>query len=273
MAQDDGNDVDLAGLQPIEFQDEGDVEYVVGMPPNTDNIHPDDIRKKLADLEAQNTVLKAQADQTAALSKSFGDYGQQVQKAIERQPQPAPSQPAPGEDWNAFMTRINTQFFEKPAETIQEVLTRYDNLKSSQQVNQSMVVAKRFLALDPEAKPIYDKYRDEVDREMSTIDPQVKLSDPTFYRDAIDRVKSRHLDDLIAEKVAEALAKVQQPAPTSQPRSPTYAETGGVSRAVPQGQSSAARQVFIPPHIAAEADAIGMDAKDLYNIRKQQGRV
>ena len=52
---------------------------------------------------------------------------------------------------------------------------------------------------------MYSKYKDEVDSELKKVPIYEKLNNPNYANDAFDKVKARHLEDIINERIEKAV--------------------------------------------------------------------
>ena len=72
-------------------------------------------------------------------------------------------------------------------------------LQSLMQTN--LYHSKKYLSLDPKRKDTAKKYERDIEMEVQNVDPVQRLRNPAVYEEAHDRVVSRNLDEVMAEKI------------------------------------------------------------------------
>lgn len=216
----------------------------------------DEIKSQLAELQKANEDLRAKADQASQLSGSFNQFGERLEKIVSRPAPAAPIQQQPGESLEAFKERINRKYLEDPYETMVEFSNRYVGGALQTMAQQSMQLQRKLAYLEADDKDFVRKHQDEIEQEVARIPVDQQMRDPEAYKRAMDTVRARHMDEIIAIKVAEAIAKATGAAPAAPAaaRSPLGAsETPvipGAPASSPAGSSSSRRVSLTPAQIA-----------------------
>lgn len=167
----------------------------------------EDLLKEFEALKAQNAELRTKADSSQALKSSFEEFGTRLEKAQSRAPVAPAMQQQPGESIEEFKKRINQKYLEDPYETMVEFSNRYVGSAMQTVVEQSLALQREIAVLKSPDKDFISKYRDEIDAEVSRYPTEMRLKDPEVYDRSIALVKARHMDEIIAQKVAEAIAQ------------------------------------------------------------------
>lgn len=175
----------------------------------------EDLLKEFEALKAQNAELKTKADSSQALKSSFEEFGTRLEKAQSRAPMAPAMQQQPGESIEEFKKRINQKYLEDPYETMVEFSNRYVGSAMQTVVEQSLALQREIAVLKSPDKDFISKYRDEIDAEVSRYPTEMRLKDPEVYDRSIALVKARHMDEIIAQKVAEAIAQKGGAAPAA----------------------------------------------------------
>jgi hypothetical protein len=260
------SDADASG----EIAPEDEVEFVV----QEEQQESIDQQKILADLAAKDEALKAaqaQADQVAAMRASFDGLGERLAK----QPQvvmPQQQQQQPAFDPKRMKEEFNEKIFVDPYETIMGMQQMISQAQASAMANQNLAYSKQLVKLDPETKEHLTRWESEVESVVQALGPQARAMNPNIYRDALDQVRARHMNEIIQEKVAEAL-KTAAPAAATRPVQYTETSTAAPS-ALPAGGK---RQITISPAIKARAEAEarskGIPVERMFEIYRDRGLI
>jgi len=216
----------------------------------------DELKQKQAELEA----AKQQNDPVAAMSKGIEALGQRLA------PQQAPDVrlPGPGQlDVKKLREDVNAKFYDDPFATITELMQIVQQGNGTQQANTNLMYSKRLLQVDPSTRDLYKRFENEVEVEVSRMSIQERMNNPAVYDEALTRVKARHMEELMDERVKAEIAKLQQPAngqqqQQKQTRPATYAEQGGARPSIGSGPSIGAggeRTIKITSAKKAEIEA------------------
>ena len=154
---------------------------------------------------AQRATLEGQASQTAALQGAFAGLAERLEKVAKGPQGPqapqVPLSPKPYESPEQFEERIRTSLLVNPVQALSEVGERLWAPVLQQQAAATHSIARELVKLQPETKPIYDKYGAEIDALAATAP-----NNPRAYFEATEIVASRHRSELVAGE-AVALAE------------------------------------------------------------------
>lgn len=270
----DGED---GGQAPLP---EEEVEFVVAeqqeAAPDTQKIL-EELKKK----EEEFQRLQQQADSTAALRESFGSFAETMKKQMPGQVPQAPVAPQQQFDIEKARKEFEENIFKDPWNTMMSAFNQYGQMQSSQMATQNLAYSRRLVSLDSETKDYYNRWGEEIEREVANMPMQVKASNPDVYRQAVDLVKARHLNELIQEQTAAMVkaelekAGVVPGGQTAQPQRPIqYAESG---RVAPSAAASASqkRTIAVPAalmnQIRDEARRKGIPEDALLEVYRSQG--
>lgn len=229
----------------------------------------------VAKLQETQTTFQQQLEemkQKQAAEQGAKTLAEQLAEALPgQQAQPTNQQPPPPpqlsqEEWNE-------KFAEDPYKAMNEFYATKLGPEVQRLMSNNVNISKEFINLDPSRASTYQKYAKEIDAEVAGMPMKDRVTNTNVYKEAHDKVVARHLDDVIAEKVNEALeargegAQAPQPQPQQPPRSP-YDEPN-VRKQPPAGAKP--KQVYLSPEEKAFADRKGIEYKDLARM-KSQGR-
>ena len=143
----------------------------------------------------------------------------------------------------------------------------------TQMMTMNLTHARRSIQLDPDRKDTYKKYQMEIDKIVAEMEPRMKFQDPGIFEKAHDQIVARHINEIIQDKVQEALNTSSQNAPPPPPpasSSPTFMETMSTPvRSTPQNQP---RQVRLSFQEEKYCNDRGLDPKDYYRWKYGGGR-
>lgn len=229
----EGEDDGGAGDPPemtFEGGDEDEVEIVVSDNPTPEE-GPEEYRgldrqaliEQMAALRSQQEELSRRGDSTAALAASF----QGLQDALLNQNKAPTRDPyldgAPGKSYEELQKELAEKFYDDPTKAVDTLVQHKMAPLMRTLLTNNVNMSKRLMMMEPENKTFYEKYREEVDQELVKIPPDARLNDGEVYTKALQVVQSRHIDDIVAIKVAEAMKTMAGGMATA----PTYTEPGG----------------------------------------------
>ena len=207
----------------------------------------EDLLVEIKAKEEQMLALKAQADQTAALTGAFGAFGDKLEKTLKQQQAPVSPMPTrePGESIEAFRERVKSDFLLDPVKASTEIIEKFYRPAMDALARATMAQSKELVMLHPEKRAVYDKYSQEVESLATRPD---MLGNPRAYQEAIERVQASHVEELLEDRVAklveqrvsEALAKQGVgTAPTQAAPAPrgAYVENAPAKSVAPGGTS------------------------------------
>lgn len=208
-AADDGTEPLGGG---VNVGDAGDVEtvYVTSpeeIPSEEPAVDVEELQRQNAEFAARMEALEQQANAVTAMKDGISALGDKLGPQQKAEAARAGITQAPGESEEAFAARINEKLYDDPYKNLTDFTNRKMQPLVAQMINNNVVAGRRWLELDPEKSANFKRYRAEVDAEMEAIPPMEKLQDPMVYEKAYQRVIARHVDDIVEERVAAALAQ------------------------------------------------------------------
>lgn len=241
-------------IPDMTFQEEMDeeIEVIIG---NQEDEKPAEkepdpekiaLQERLEALEASLTAQREQVDLVGAVKEL----------AQNRQAAPVVTQPqGPVETEEEFKARLNENWVDDPYALLMEFNQKKIAPLAQELLATNVIHSKRDLERDPERKDTYKQYEAEIEAEVNSIPPELKIKDPDVYAKAHDRVIGRHINEVIALKVQEALGETKEkPAVTAAPVSHT--ERGGV------GGPPKKRVLRLTPEEAQRAAITGVSQED-----------
>lgn len=166
----------------------------------------DDLLKEFNELKTQNEELRAKAEQAAALSQSFNQFGDRLEKVVTR-PTPAPviQQKEPGETYEQFKERINRSYLEDPVAAMTEFNSRQNSGVFQTLAEQNLRLQRRLAYMEASDRDFIKKHEDEIEAEMQNVPIEIQLRDPHSVNRAIDSVRARHMDEIVSERLQAEL--------------------------------------------------------------------
>ena len=172
---------------------------------------------KLAALEAQTLTKEATAgrdEATAANMAAIRAMQEQLSKGITVNQPPAEA-PLTLFDQKAHRDKYNKNLYNDPAKETEEFIAPYmmelnkkiDSVNTRADRNSS----KASMLENDDSRIFYSKYKEDIDKAMLNLP-----AGPEVYQKALSQVQSLHMDEIVAEKVAVELAKLQE-TPTPKP--------------------------------------------------------
>ena len=225
-----------------------------------------------AELTATKKALEDERNRTLEGS-ALANLVQEV-KDLKRAPAQGAPAHAPGESEEEYQARFNKELYDNPYKTIMEFQLK----KLAPEVQRIMVAnlqtSKKLLLLDSERGATAKEYQAEIDQEVAKLPPGDALYDSDVYAKVHDRVISRHINEIIARKVEEAVkgkgaggnGSVVKPAAGQ----PSFNERG----TAPGGRVAPGRTVVLTPAEAKTADLKGLKREDYaaYLLRHPEAR-
>ena len=165
--------------------------------------------QKLAALEAQNRERDATAgrdDATAANMAAIKQMQEQLAGGITvNQPTQAPASAM--FDQVAHRAKYNKNLYNDPAKETEEFIAPYmmelNNKIDSVNQRADRNASKADMLENGESRSFYGRHKDEIDIAMSKLP-----ADTEVYQKALASVQTLHMEEIVAEKVAEALANL-----------------------------------------------------------------
>jgi uncharacterized protein YeaO (DUF488 family) len=119
-------------------------------------------------------------------------------------------------DWDKFEEELAEKLTDDPKQAFKMFREAYSQevggaMQYLQQQNteSQKTISKLTAKSDPNLSMVFDKWSDEIDAEASAIgiQPGQKVGD--VYKDAAQKVKMRHFDDILEAKISEAIEKIK----------------------------------------------------------------
>lgn len=199
-----------------------------GAAPVEEGPSKEELQAKFLETQKELEALKAQSAQRSGFESVVERLDKMAERPIQVQAPPAQQ---PGETDADFMERFNRMYLDNPSQALDEWANRKLGRAFETMVKGQEKLSRALALSDPENKKLYERYGKEVESEIERIPLAERASDPDVYRRAFSSVKGRHMDDYIAERVKEELAKLQAAQPQVQV-APT-APVGMVDRGSP----------------------------------------
>ena len=237
-----------ANLDESPFEDELVVEDV------QDEASPSqsDILKQFEELKKANEELKSRADQSSALKSSFDSLGERLEKSAKAQvqaPAPIPQREA-GETMEQFKERINRTYLEDPFSALQDFSNRMIGGAVQTLAEQNLRLQRKMAYIESPDKDFVSKHRDEIEAELDRIPVDQQIKDPSVVNRTIDSVRARHMDEIVAQKVAEEIAKLSANgslAPAATQRAPVGTSEVPLTPQAPSSATAGGRRVQVTP--------------------------
>lgn len=282
----DGTILDSVGIpNPAEEaapEEEEEVRYVLEGTPEAEELEKTPERKPPAtkdDLERQLLEMNERIKAAEEGVNPVKQFGKQLEQVVQRvgtvYPQQQVSQPQ--ETAEQRIQRLNNMWMENPAKAYEEQSREQLRPVLDIMFSTQAALSRDLALMDPNQKPIYDKYRDEVEQEVTRIPPQERIQEPRVYQTAIQRVKARHSDELTQSAIEEAVNKRLQelgidPAKAAKRAKPAVYSPAGQQRSQGGGLGGPRTEV-IPKWVQVEAAKIGLSAEFLYQHLKEKGEL
>jgi hypothetical protein len=205
----------------LDIPEEDDkVEFIVDDEGEKEKENPEELKGKFEELQRERDALKQQADSVAALQKSFEGFGKSFNKVPEP---PVPTYNPPAYDPKALDESIMNDLYTKPT----QAFDAYFNQKMAPIIQEVLVkqasLNENMLKYDPDKRETYSKYKEEIDGEMKRISPYEKVNNPNYAMDVFDKVRARHMDEILEERIQKAVEERMKGIPT--PTKTTFSES------------------------------------------------
>ena len=277
--------IPMGGFREIDPFDEGDEDFVVEGSPEAAEVPPAEAPPAnpsgtTEEIRAQLDALKAQMAQNQGVQGLQKTLEDTLKRAMSPQ-MPQYQQPLqPQETPEQRKQRLQRMYIEDPVKAAEEINRERDIQMVQMMITGYQQLSKEVVMADPTAKATYQRYSAEVEEEVQRMPPVEKAQNPRIYQTALERVKARHTEDLVAEQIQAGVKAALQamgfdpdkPVPTAPARGgptvPSMAtRPGGQTPAKPRTTT------VIPKHIADEAERQGLSPKFYYQHLKATGRV
>ena len=237
-------------------------------PPELAGKTKEDLFGQLKSLQEELTASKAANDPVRALGTSLQEALRSREPPVQMAPQ------APQESPEQRRSRLNALWLEDPIKASEEMAKEQLRPLVDMMLSSTTALSKDLALTDPGQKTIYDRYTDEVEREVSIMNPVEKAQNPRVYQAAIQRVRARHTDDLVSTMVEEAVQKRLRELgiDTNKLNKPAVYSPAGQPRTA-QKPTQGRQTVVIPRWVVQDADRQGLDPKFYYQHLKESGRL
>lgn len=237
-------------------------------PPELAGKTKEDLFGQLKSLQEELTASKAANDPVRALGTSLQEALRSREPPVQMAPQ------VPQESPEQRRSRLNALWLEDPIKASEEMAKEQLRPLVDMMLSSTTALSKDLALTDPGQKTIYDRYTDEVEREVSIMNPVEKAQNPRVYQAAIQRVRARHTDDLVSTMVEEAVQKRLRELgiDTNKLNKPAVYSPAGQPRTA-QKPTQGRQTVVIPRWVVQDADRQGLDPKFYYQHLKESGRL
>jgi len=273
--------------------DDGQVALPDGLDPSLATADKTALLAKLQEMQRTNQELSGRVDPVTAmqttLQQTLAPFAPKAADPIDGSKWVAPQSPqVPYESQEQFQKRMSDKFLMDPVGAQQELLDRQLGPLVGTFLQNQAQTSRELLRLNPKTAKIYEKYSNEIEREVSMIPPNQRLQNPNIYQQAAEIVRGRHLSEEVNESVAEQVklqvaeqlkamgldpSGVKPGQPVQQQRLNTLANPAGSQ---PQQQQNR-NQIRLTPQRKAElerlADVKGMDFTTMVNIMHENGQL
>lgn len=279
----DGDVVELdIGDEPVEAtveEDQFELTVSDGPAEEVPAVDTEALAAQLEALKEEKEVLAKQADSSAQMTAAFENFAAKLQPQSSS-PTVAPKGPQQVQiDWAALEGQVNEESFKNPFQaTMKAVAPAFQQLQNEvkfeleavRKKNQ-LLDSKLALTGDTELSGVYGKFKDEID---------AKVAVGGDYLAAARETRMAHMDDIIAEKVAEALANQKEEAAPAAPRS-GFTNSGSMTSIAAKASSGGGPRVSTAMYEQMRQQALNwaMDPddkavmKDIYNDYKAAGLI
>lgn len=238
----------------------------------------EEIFGQLKTLQAQLDEAKQANDPVKALGSSLQEVlkKQQAQFSPPYQPQYQPQTPV--ETPEQRRNRLNALWLEDPVKASEEMAREQMRPIVDMMLSNQTALSKDLALSDPGQKTVYDRWSEEVEREVNGMNPIEKAQNPRVYQTAISRVRARHTDDVVQDLVQQAVEQklkelgIDTKSVAPGVSKPAVYSPAGVQRTSQTGPAPR-KTVVIPKWVVTEADRQGLDPKFYYQHLKENGRI
>lgn len=272
----------ISGFRELDPMDSGDDEFVIEGSPEAAEVvtpQPAEAGQSAEDIKAQLEALKAQMAQAQGvqgLQKTLEDTLKKIQMPVVPQYQ-VPQQPQ--ETPEQRKQRLQRLYIEDPVKASEEMNRENSMAMVQMMINGYEKLSKETIMVDPAAKATYQKYSQEVEDEVQRMPPMEKAQNPRIYQTALERVKARHTEDILAEQIQAGVKAALQQMGLDPDKPTTPVARGGPTvpsmATRPGGQTppKPKNTVIIPRWVSEEAERQGLSAKFYYQHLKSTGRI
>jgi hypothetical protein len=141
-------------------------------------------------------------------------------------------------------------------------------------VRNQVANSKDMLVSNVDTKRLYDRWSDEIEREVQNSPVMDKVQNPRIYQAALEKVKSRHLDELITDLVEQRVKeRLGEGAVTVNTKVPAVYSPAGTQRTAQAPAGGGKKTLIIPDWVSEEAFKQGVDEKFYYHHLKNKGLI
>lgn len=198
---DDQNDVEIV-------IDDGTIDPEAGISEQYRGLSKAEIITQLEREKATGAALSSRASETSVIAEGLSKLNDNLTRPVVQQP----VQQTPTETEAEFRERVNREFIDDPFKIVSELVTRKVTPDIQRIAANNLAVSKKFAVVDPDVSFIIQKYGQEVDEALHRFTPLEQYTDADIYKKAAQVVKNNHIDDIVAQRVAEELEKRLGPA-------------------------------------------------------------
>lgn len=181
-----------------------EVEVDDGSTPDDQGPTREELRQQLEESKRAVEELRKKTESETGLRDSFERLSTSLLETVSR-PAPAQQPAMQQETPQARKERLEKQSLDRPIDTIMETV---EPIVESLFRNQVLLARRVARSEDPETFKNYGKEIDELAQRL----PIHQQNDPDAYKQIADVVRARHIDDIVAQRVKEELAKQTPPA-------------------------------------------------------------
>jgi hypothetical protein len=233
-----------------------------GVEPELANKTREELLQEIASRNKATTEAQNRVDPIGALNQNFERFltGTQPKPEVvegwRNARSTVPSAPQNPADVAAWKRTMADKFLDDPVGAQQELMNQ-SLLPILSQVAENQALQSREMAmLSPETKDIFQRYSAEVEREVQGVSIQEKLQNPRVYQAAVERVKVRHMTELVGEQSKAMVDQLLADRLKELGLDPSILEKGGKAAQRPAAPSLAAPGGQRPP--ASVADRVSI---------------
>lgn len=188
-------------------------------------VDPAELQARMDALSKEKEELQGKADSNAQMTAAFAQLAEKLGKSDTPSvpPQSEAGPPQVDVNWGELKEKVNDVAFKDPfngfmqtiAPVAQQLNGKLDYGFEKLEAKNKLLDSKLALISDEGLQSTYGKYKGEIEALVG--------SGEKDYIEATQAVKMAHMDDIIAEKVAEAVAAVQPAVPG---KAPTFTNSG-----------------------------------------------
>jgi len=205
---------EINGYDDVEIKGEDD-DIPEGVDPELAGKSREELLKEIGMRSRAAQEAQSKADPVGALNENFNRFLQSTQPkptVVEgwRTARPGVQQPPSAVDQEAYKRKMADKFLDDPVAAQQELMTQQLGPLLTQFAENQAMQSRELAMLSPETKDIFARYSGEVEQEVANISVQEKLQNPRVYQMAVERIKTRHMTELIGEQSKAQVDQILQ---------------------------------------------------------------